>query len=292
MTLRVRQVLLVLLLSVAGGVWSLDVPYLSGRVNDQVGLIGDQSRARIVGTLEQLEKETGAQIAVLVIPTLRDDALEDFSLRVAETWKLGRKGADDGVLLLVVHQDRKIRIEVGYGLEPVLTDADCRRIIDHLMVPAFRAGDFEQGIEAAVQAMAGKIRGEEGAIPESVDDAQPEGTWMFVGIFGAMLTPFVVFAIALRGAGGWTLFLFLAPFFFIIPSILDVAFGVLGLIIWLTVIPLLRLIWPKAWQIEPGKGGGSGGSSSSGSSSWGGSSGGGFSGGGGSFGGGGASGGW
>lgn len=268
-----------------------DVPYLSGRVNDQAGLLSDGANIRISSILQQLEQAKGAQVAVLTIPRLQDESIEKYSMRVVEVWKLGRKGVDDGVLLLVARDDRRIRIEVGYGLEGVITDLDSRRIIDNMMLPAFRDGDFEGGIEAAVKAIRDLVTGELEAIPAAGLSASglPNGTGMVLGFFGLLLLPLVPMAVALKGDGGWTLYVFMAPFFYGLPSIFGQTIGLISVAAWLILIPLLRFIWPKGWRIDPGKGSGSVGLGRGGSRY---SGGGGFSGGGGSFGGGGASGGW
>lgn len=280
---------------------ALDVPALSGRVNDQANILSDASRERITTTLQQLEKEKGAQVAVLTIKSLQGESLEDYSILVAEAWKLGRKDIDDGVLLLVAKDDRKIRIEVGYGLEGVLTDLDSRRIIDNIMVPAFRTGDFAGGIESAVNSISGLIKGDANTIAavggtgatsgESSDEGVPLGAIFFVGLFVLMMIPFSSIAVALKGGAGWFMYLFLTPFYLLFPSVINEVVGVYTMLAWLIIVPILRLFWPEKWHIDPAtvSKGGSGGSSSGWSSSGGG---GGFSGGGGGFGGGGASGGW
>jgi uncharacterized protein len=292
-----RSCALVAALLVATVVAAVEVPYLSGRVNDQAGLLGDGFETGLDGRLRQLEEETGAQVAVLTIVSLEGDPIEDYSMRVVETWKLGRAGADDGVLILIVRDDRRMRIEVGYGLEGVLTDAQAGRIIDGLMAPRFRAGDFEGGVEAAADAVSSAIRGEPVDLPEEPARGRGmnPGPLIFFLIFGL---PFIGAALSSRGAAGWILYLFLTPFFFAFPAaMLGLRAGAVVAGAWLVGFPLLRLIWPKAadgggtgskrgtfWGPFIGGGGGRGGG--------GGFSGGGFSGGGGSFGGGGASGGW
>ena len=288
MEVRGRLVTLLLLWTISGASPALEVPYLSGRVNDQVALIGDESRARIEQRLQKLEQQSGAQVAVLIIRGLQGESLEDFSMQVAETWKLGREGVDDGVLLLIAREDRGIRIEVGYGLEHVLTDLESRRIIDYLMAPAFRKGEFEQGVEAAVEAIAAKIAGEEMLIPDDVSAGPPAGAWIFLGFVGLLMAQFAAFAVALKGSGGWALYLFLAPFFYLVPSMFGHTAALVSLGSWLLLVPVLRYFWPQGWKIEStGASTGGGGSSGGGYSG-----GGGFSGGGGSFGGGGASGRW
>ncbi len=126
----------------SSAVLALEVPYLAGRVNDQANLLEDGFEGQLEERLRLLEEETGAQVAVLTIPSLEGDPLEDFSMRVVETWKLGRAGADDGVLILIARDERRMRIEVGYGLEPVLTDAEAGRIVSRMMAPKFRSGDL------------------------------------------------------------------------------------------------------------------------------------------------------
>ncbi|MCG6949135.1 MAG: TPM domain-containing protein [Acidobacteria bacterium] len=282
---------------VAATVAALEVPYLGGRVNDLADMLDDSFEARLEERLRALEEETGAQVVVLTIPSLEGDPIEDFSMRVVETWKLGREGVDDGVLILVARDDRRMRIEVGYGLEGALTDAQSGRIIDYLMAPRFRQGDFSGGVDEAVSAVSAAVRGEGLELPES----QPRetglpgvGSLIFFLLFGL---PFINAALSARGSAAWILYLFLTPFFFVLPSAMfGPKVGLIAAGVWLIGFPLLRLILPKApttrtggrgggvfWGPFPGAGGGGG---------FGGGGFGGFSGGGGSFGGGGASGGW
>lgn len=285
--------LLLILIASAVDVVAKEVPYLSGRVNDHAQLIEEGATSHIAQRLKQLESSTGAQVAILTITSLEDDSLEDFSMRVVETWKLGRQGRDDGILILVVKDERKIRIEVGYGLEGALTDLDSRRVIEHLMVPPFREGNYEQGIQAAVEAIAGAIEGNPEAIPEAPGD-QPDIVILviFLGVFLLFISPFAYFAIALPGSGGWFMYVFLIPFFLLFPMVAGgtVAAVVGGL--WAVLGAILRIIWPDKWRIKSEGDGFTGGWKSSGSGWSSSSSGGGFSGGGGSFGGGGASGSW
>ena len=124
---------------------ALEVPYLGGRINDTAGLLDSGTRERLEAKLAGFEAETGAQVVVLTIPSLEGEVLEQYSLRVAQTWGLGRKGVDDGVLVLIASGDRKMRIEVGYGLEAQLTDLQAGRILDSVMAPRFRGGDFSGG---------------------------------------------------------------------------------------------------------------------------------------------------
>src|SRR5205823_4501945 len=157
----VKSALLLLLAGsvLPGFVLALDVPPLTGRIVDSAHLISPELAASLSQEIAAHERRTGNQVAVLTLPSLQGQPLEEFSHRVATTWKLGRKGTDNGVLLLVVPGDRKIRIEVGYGLEGVLTDAVTSRIIRHEIVPRFKAGDFPGGITAGLHAILGTIEG-------------------------------------------------------------------------------------------------------------------------------------
>ena len=144
-----------LLWGLASTALALDVPALKGRVNDRAHLLSASAAARIEDKLQKLEEDKGAQVVVLTVDSLGGGPLEEYSLRVAETWKLGRAGQDDGALLLIAKNDRSMRLEVGYGLEPVLTDVMTKRILDQILRPSFRAGDFDGGVERAIDAIDG-----------------------------------------------------------------------------------------------------------------------------------------
>ena len=120
------------------------VPPLSGRVVDQTGTLAAGDIASLTQTLKDLETRKGSQIAVLIVPTTDGEAIEQFSLRVAEAWKIGRKKIDDGALLVIAKNDRRLRIEVGYGLEGALTDATTKRIIDEDITPKFKSRRFRR----------------------------------------------------------------------------------------------------------------------------------------------------
>jgi uncharacterized protein len=136
------------------------VPPLKARVTDLTGTLSAQQRARIEQELQAFEANKGIQIALLIVPTTQPEAIEQYSIRVVDKWKLGREGVDDGALLLIAKNDRTLRIEVGYGLEGALTDATSNRIIAEIITPYFRNGDYFGGIQAGVQAMMKVIRGE------------------------------------------------------------------------------------------------------------------------------------
>ena len=148
------------------------VPALSSPVTDLTGTLTPDQVAALDAKLRAFEQAKGSQIAVLIVATTEPEAIEQYALRVAEAWKLGRKGVDDGALLLVALQDRKVRIEVGYGLEGALPDAIANRIIDEDVVPQFRRGDFHGGIATAVDRMMRVVDGEPLPAPASRSPAQ------------------------------------------------------------------------------------------------------------------------
>ncbi|WP_187299300.1 TPM domain-containing protein [Nitrospira moscoviensis] len=164
---------------------ALDVPPLTGRIVDLAQVLPGDLAAKLTQELEAHEAKTGNQVAVLVLPSLEGEPLEPFSHRVATTWALGKKGTDNGVLLLVALRERKVRIEVGYGLEGTLTDLRSARIIRNEIVPRFRAGDLPGGIAAGVRAILGTI---EGAAPEGsastrpATDETPAVQYLLIGI--------------------------------------------------------------------------------------------------------------
>ncbi len=269
------------------------VPPLSGQVVDQTGTLSAGDVASLTQTLKNLETRKGSQIAVLIVPTTDGEAIEQFSLRVAEAWKIGRKKVDDGALLVIAKNDRRLRIEVGYGLEGALTDVTTKRIIDEDITPKFKTGDFAGGVAAGVDRI---VRVAEG---EKLPEPEPPH-WQDSGLL--IIDPFNPFVLV---------------FVFIVGSALRAALGRLvgsaatggfvGFLAWLLVgslgaalaVGVLAFLIAAFVDLMPSGGGRGtrGGWSSGGSSDWssGGSSSsssGGFSGGGGSFGGGGASGSW
>jgi len=285
-----------------------DVPYLAGRVTDDANIIPPDVEQRLDQELAQFEKETGSQVAVLTVDSLDGDPIEDYSMRVAQTWKLGRKGVDDGVLLLVAKNDRKLRIEVGYGLEDELTDLQAGRIIRNVITPKFKQGDFGAGIEDGVNAIFGTLRDEPGAIPDEPPPGSSTGnqlgSWWQKGLFGlifiVVIGLFSSIALFSKGCQGWFLYLFLTPFYAAFPGALfGPQIGVGLVACWLIGFPLFKIFFSHTtrgkhlMKHSPFLTGMSTWVASSSSHSGGGfGGGGGFSGGGGSFGGGGASGSW
>ncbi|KWR70522.1 uncharacterized protein ACUXAV_006544 [Cupriavidus metallidurans] len=144
-----------------GAAADVSVPSLTRRVTDLTGTLTSEQQAALEQRLQAFEAEKGSQVGVLMIPTTQPEAIEQYSIRVVEKWKLGRKGADDGALLIIAKNDRRMRIEVGYGLEGVLTDAMSKRIISDDIVPRFRQGDFYGGVTVGVERIMSVINGEE-----------------------------------------------------------------------------------------------------------------------------------
>ncbi|MBF8253689.1 MAG: protein of unknown function DUF477 [Deltaproteobacteria bacterium] len=229
---------------------AVEVPTLRGRVNDYASVMPANQVQSLESQLAQLERDTGHQVAVLTIPTLDGEDIEGFSIRVAETWKIGKKGFDNGAILVVAVKDRRLRLEVGYGLEGLLPDAIAKRITADYIVPHFRQQDYAGGIVAGIDAVQKVIRKE--PLPESARKTQ-------------------------RGGSGLNSIAMLA-----------ITFGILGLmgLAAATNRPKSGL-WASRGRRGPTIWGGPGGWGGGGFG--GGSGGGGFSGGGGGFGGGGAS---
>ena len=157
------SIILVLLLSSAAA--ALDVPALRGRVNDHANVLQSNQAQSLEAQLAQLERDTGHQVAVLTVPTLDGEDIEGFSIRVAENWKIGKKGYDNGAILVVAIKDRKLRLEVGYGLEGVMPDAIAKRVTADYIVPYFRQQDYGGGIVAGIAAIDKILRKE--PLPET-----------------------------------------------------------------------------------------------------------------------------
>ena len=238
-------VALALVLSARPGA-GLDVPFLSARVNDVAGVLRPAARERLETKLRDLESRTGAQVAILVVPSLEGEALEAYSVRVAQTWKLGRKGVNDGVLFVVARQERRMRIEVGYGLEDRLTDARSRQILDDIVRSHFRAGNFGAGIEAGADAIAAVIEGAPLPVPRR-HPARQFGSILGLSLFAVMflvvIGTFSVIALLTPGGPGWFLYVFLTPFYATFPSLLFPPYGgVVAAGTWLILFPALRSV--------------------------------------------------
>ena len=313
-----RLVLIAAIALTASTAFAANVPYLTGRVTDNAEILSEPMRKTLTEKLKAHEDRTGNQIVVLTIPSLEGESIEGYAEAVFKERKLGQKGKDNGVLLIVAPQDRRMRIEVGYGLEGTLPDSLAGSIIRNAMTPRFKTNDYNGGIDAGVSAIITVL--ETGNAPAFAGSAGSEAkTSILSGIeapdmpltekilFGAFIFGiiglFTVVGIMTPGVG-WFLYFFLIPFWAMFPIVIVGASGALKLlIIYLIVYPSAKLLlrntdWYKkaatdlrtkghasigGFAIASG-GSGSWSSGSSGSS--------GFSGGGGSSGGGGASGSW
>lgn len=164
---RAGMLLFAALLCLSSGVRAdVAVPELTAHVTDETATLTSEQRAALEQTLQAFETKKGSQISVLIVPTTQPETIEQYSMRVVEQWKLGRKRVDDGVLLIVAKDDRTLRIEVGYGLEGALTDATSNRIIDETIVPRFHQGDFYGGIVAGIDNIMSVVDGEPLPPPE------------------------------------------------------------------------------------------------------------------------------
>jgi uncharacterized protein len=293
-----------------------DIPFLTGRVMDNAEILTEGMRRSLTERLKAHEDRTGNQIAVLTVSTLEEESIEEYAVAVFEAWKLGKKGKDNGVLIIIAPNARRMRIEVGYGLEGALTDSLAGRIIRNAMAPRFKAGDYDGGVESGVNAVLDALeKGEAAALEgDAGKEAQTSSGFnldapdmpitmrILIGafIFG-IIGLFTVLGILTPGVG-WFLYFFLIPFWAMFPIVVVGATGALILlVVYVVGYPIAKLtLRNKAWYKKAKEdlrtkgrasiggftfsSGGSGGGWSSG--------GGGFSGGGGSSGGGGASGSW
>lgn len=295
----VKAVLLALLLGWPfAAAAQVAVPTLTGRVVDQTGSLSGSDIASLTQKLRDFETRKGSQIAVLIVPTTQPETIEQYSIRVADAWKIGRKKVDDGAILIVAKNDRHLRIEVGYGLEGALTDVTSRRIIDENIAPKFRSGDFAGGIVAGVDRMIRVIDGEPLPTPsrnvnfDNIDDFDAFGPLFAVTMFGSLGIGGFFRAVLGRLLGSLVAggIIAVIAWFFVSSVPISIVAGVIGFIIGF-MADLLGGAGAGTGSSRGGSwsGGSSSGGWSSGSSS---SSSGGFSGGGGSFGGGGASGSW
>ena len=301
-------VLALLLCSALCALAEVAVPPLTGRIVDRTGTLSPDEIARQSQRLKDLETRKGSQIAVLIVPTTQPETIEQYSIRVAEAWKIGRRKIDDGALMVVAKNDHKLRIEVGYGLEGALTDVTARRIIDEVIVPRFKTGDFEGGIAAGLTRIIGVIDGEPLPVPQPEASHEIDAGWLDLVFSPFGLLAYAAIATMMRGLLGRLLGStatagVIAGFTWYILGSLAVS-GVLGVAAFVITMFADSILTAsleggrngrrsgresgggKGWSTSWGGGGGfSGGSSSRDSDS-------GFSGGGGSFGGGGASGSW
>ena len=309
---RWRRWIALVLVGRAALAGAADARYLTGRVVDNAEILQPATRASLTNALEAHERATGNQVVVLTLPTLDGESIEGFATRVFESWQLGKKGKDNGVLLIVAPKDRRMRIEVGYGLEGVLPDVAASRIIRDVMTPAFKGGDYDRGIGEGTAAIVAALNGVAvPAAPASGGQSASLGEfgmdmelppWPMRILLGAFIFGiiglFTVIGVMTPGVG-WFLYLFLIPFWAMFPIVVVGPRATLGLLaLYVIGYPVAKLILArKPWYQKAANDlkttghanvggfivtGGSGGGSGSWSSGSGG--GGGFSGGGGSSG--------
>ncbi|TGN19670.1 TPM domain-containing protein [Leptospira idonii] len=291
-----------------------EVPPLTRRVTAEPGLLSFMFADKMEALLEKHEKETTNQIAILAIYSLEGENLEEYSIKVVEEWKLGQKKHDNGILILLAVTERKARIEVGYGLEWMLTDVYCNRILNQVMIPEFKKENYEAGLEKGVLALMEVLEGGEPPKEQSIWEkfvsfhgvgAEEGEYWLYLfGLpFVAIIFIFAFIGAFHRDSSSWFMFFFLLIFFQWVPSMFYGFWGwLLSNLVYLIGFPFvrwgrdkiswLRKISDKVTDNVSYSEGSGGTSDGGGFSSGGSSSGGGFSGGGGSFGGGGSSGSW
>ena len=282
--------LLLFLLPVAG--YPLDVPPLTGRVNDTAGMLSTGTRQQLESELAAFEKAESTQVVLLTVPSLEGEPIEQFGIKVAEAWRIGQQGTDNGAILILSKQDRKVRIEVGRGLEGRLTDLVSGRIIRNEMSPRLKAGDIDGGVTAGLLAIMAAVKGEYTASPRDLRHGKRSAPPVFALLIFALVVCAFLSAISrfLSGAAGAVL----------VPLAAYLSFATLGVVMLLGLAAagfgLGMFVADLFGSGGRGRGGGFGGGpwigGGYGGGFGGGSSGGGFSGGGGSFGGGGASGDW
>ena len=279
----------VLFLVVAiGSSSALDVPKLEGYVNDYAGMISPEVKARLESELAAFEKSDSTQVVILTVPSLEGVPIEDYGIRVAEAWKIGQKGRDNGAIFIVSKQDRKMRIEVGRGLEGKLTDLMAGRIIDLAVKPRFSRGDYNGGFIAGIAAIIDATRGEFKAEPVKRRTKRGSSSLFTFLIFAAVAVVVLGSMSRPLGAIGGAVGL---PLSILLSSM---AVGVAGLVILAIVGLIAGLLLPMLFGGGRGGGGGfwPGGFSGGGGGGFDSGGGGDFGGGGGDFGGGGSSGDW
>lgn len=230
----------------------VEIPYLTGRITDNAGIVSTQARERLAALLKTHERATGNEIAVLTMPSLENGSIEEFAAEVFKSWKLGVKGKDNGVLLIVSPGDRRARIQVGAGLADRLSDAAAGRIVRDLMAPRFQDGDFDRGIEDGIGAIIGSL--EEAGAEQGTEQKQTAAKPFFDGpdmsiseriLFGAFIFGiiglFTIIGVVTPGAG-WFLYLFLIPFWAMFPIVIVGTRGALILLItYLICFPAAKL---------------------------------------------------
>jgi uncharacterized protein len=265
-----------------------EVPGYKGYVNDYAAMMSAEVRTKLERVLHSFDLSDSTQVAILTIDSLEGDVLEDFSIRVVDQWKIGQQGKDNGVLFLVVKNDRKMRIGVGRGLEHVLTDLAAGRIIDTVVTPRFKAGRFDEGFEAGTTAVIQTTRGEYTPATRSrrINGKEPPLLFKYL-FFGAFLIIFLAYNSRKLGVTGGSVLL---PLIFFIGSPGTFKWPFFLMLVPIGALAGLMISFLINAKMKHGSGSGRGGGFYTGGGGFGGGGFGGF--GGGGFGGGGASGGW
>lgn len=193
---RKKSLLLALLFLFSASLFALGVPPLTRRVTDNAGIMNSSDINNVEQKLAALEQQTGVQMAVLTIKSLEGEDLASYSMKVCETWKLGRSDKDNGVLLLVAYNERKVRIEVGYGLEGDLTDTKCGLVIRNVIIPQFKNGNYSKGIVAGIDNLCGIVGGDPDAVASTVRHEIDESSDVFGLIFMVFWLIFVFAALS------------------------------------------------------------------------------------------------
>ncbi len=236
--------------------FALSVPQRTGRVTDTAGILSAEARQKVTERIEAHAQATGNQIVVLTVPSLEGENIDEYAVRVFEDWKPGRKGKDNGVLLVVALQDRRVRIEVGYGLEGTLPDSACGSIIRSAMKPRFKQGDYSGGISDGVAAIistleTGEQPVEEAAADEAADAARLSSEErLFTTMAGIIISipaflillSFSNLAICSRGKTGWIIYAVLSCVMFTgILNIFNLAVAIIATFIYLIAFPIVKL---------------------------------------------------
>lgn len=237
--------------------FAIDVPFLTGRVTDNAQILSDETRKAVTANLKAHEEKTTNQIAVLTVPTLEGVSIEEYAVTVFNTWKLGQKGKDNGVLLIVAPKDRKLRIEVGYGLEGTMTDGIAGSIIRNAITPFFKNNDYDRGIDEGVRAIINVLEGgqapaetaksgeevkKSSALDLEVADISVTEKILFGAFIFGIIGLFTAVGILTPGMG-WFLYFFLIPFWATFPIVVLGTSGTLYLLITYVVgFPIAKLL--------------------------------------------------
>lgn len=200
-----RIVIITCLLLQSAFLFALDVPPLTGPVNDYARLFNGSDLRELNNYLYALDQKSDLQIAILTIPSLEDENLEDYSIRVAEQWKIGQKGKDSGVIFVIAAQEHKLRIEVGYGLEGLITDVQSSRIIRSIMIPAFQKGEYGKGTLLGVKNVAGLALQDESLISQEVKNADDDDDFLSIPLVIILIVVFLFGARFMPGGFFWPL---------------------------------------------------------------------------------------